>query len=111
MQASERPHNRRAFPRWKAEFDVRYGISGKVHHTRGCEIGEEGISFFSPAPPELSSQIDVAYRLEENADWTEVKALVCHIDGDSVGVEFLNLRRADRMRILEFVCANCGQPN
>src|SRR5688572_25701216 len=79
-------HNRRAFPRWKAHFEVRYGKPGNMHSARGCEIGEDGIAFRSQESFTPAMELDLAYRLEGNSDWTEVKALVCHCDGDSIGV-------------------------
>jgi hypothetical protein len=111
MTATQHHPNRRAFPRWKAKFDVRYGKAGSMRTASGFEIGEDGIAFAAPERFTPAMEIDLAYRFNDGADWTEVKAVVCHCDGDSTGVEFLNLRRADRLRILEYINANCGEAN
>jgi hypothetical protein len=111
MTPRENHHNRRAFPRWRTEFDVRYGKPGAMRTARGVEIGEDGIAFAASDDLLPATEITLAYRFDGGSDWTEVKAVVCHCQGDRVGVEFLNLRRADRLRILEYIGSKCGLPN
>lgn len=103
----KRAINRRAFPRWPAPYEVRY-LVGKSPLTEGkaLEIGEGGLSFVAPEPIQRETELMVEYRLSaEAADWVRVKSIVRHSDGNNVGVEFLNLRRADRLKIVDFVSA------
>jgi hypothetical protein len=103
--------NRRAFPRWAAQFELRFG-TGTAFATAGViEVGEGGMSFYSDEPIALESEINIEYRLDGNDvdgphtgnDWVRLKAVVRHVQGGKVGVEFLNLRRSDRLGILDFI--------
>ena len=42
-----RKGNRRAFPRWKMDFEVRYQVNDKWLDGKPCEIGEGGLSLFA----------------------------------------------------------------
>ena len=103
----QRTSNRRAFPRWEAPFDVRYGIGKEMWDGKSIEIGEGGISFRCEKPLPIESEVNLEYRLHEGeaGRWVKVKAVVRHIKGDAMGVEFLNLRMAERLRIVDFVSA------
>jgi c-di-GMP-binding flagellar brake protein YcgR len=101
-----RKGNRRAFPRWKMDFSVRYQPKDKWLDAQPCEIGEGGLSFFVENLVPLESEIFVQYRLgrgESKDEWITVKSIVRHAKDNSLGVEFLNLRRNDRLKILDFV--------
>ena len=91
-----RKGNRRAFPRWKADFEVRYGMGSEMMDGIPNEIGEGGISL----------TVEKLYRLggkDSKDGWITVKSIVRHAVNKSLGVEFLNLRRHDRLRILDFI--------
>jgi hypothetical protein len=106
--SEKRSINRRAFPRWPAPYEVRYGIGkGKLQDGKGVEIGEGGLSFVAAEPIQRETEMVIEYRLtgSEPADWVRVKSVVRHSDGNTTGVEFLNLRRADRLKIVDFVSA------
>lgn len=104
-----RKGNRRAFPRWKMDFEVRYQINDKWLEGEPCEIGEGGLSLFAEKLVPLDSEIFVQYRLgseknkESKEGWITVKSVVRHAKGNSLGVEFLNLRRQERLKILDFI--------
>ena len=104
----KRSINRRAFPRWPAPYEVRYGLGkDKLKEGKGVEIGEGGLSFVGAEPIQLESELLIEYRLSgsEPAEWVRVKSIVRHSHGNTTGVEFLNLRRADRLKIVDFVSA------
>lgn len=103
MAVSGRPHNRRAFPRWKAQFEVRYGNGSGMQPARGYQIGQTGLGFITAEPPQADCEIEVAYRLDPSEDWTQVRAIVRNSGGHMVGAEFLNIRLADRLRIVDFI--------
>jgi hypothetical protein len=105
--------NRRAFPRWAARFEMRFGTSTRLATAEVIEIGQGGMSFYSDEPLALECEINIEYRLDGNDldlprpgnDWVRLKAVVRHVHGGKIGVEFLNLRRNDRLGILDFIAA------
>lgn len=107
VRQSAQPHNRRAFPRMRAEFEVRLD-DGSVRP--GFEIGQAGLGFECPEPLPADSEMVVAYRLAPEEEWTPVKAQVRYFCDGRVGLEFLNIRRSERLRIMDFVNSN-AQPD
>jgi len=99
--------NRRAFPRWRTGFEVRFWLSDeKESHTASpYEVGEAGISFRCPVAMELESTLKLEFRLSEQEEWIKVKGVVRHVEGALKGIEFLNLSRNDRLKIIDFVTA------
>src|SRR5436309_8698046 len=96
-----RKGNRRAFPRWKMDFGVRYQVNDKWLDAKPGEIGEGGLSFFVEKLVPLDSEIFVQYHLgmgERKDGWITVKSIVRHSKDGNLGVEFLNLRRQDRLK-------------
>ena len=101
-----RKGNRRAFPRWKADFEVRYGMGSEMMDGIPNEIGEGGIALTVEKLYPIESEVNIQYRLGGNDSkdgWITVKSIVRHAVNKSLGVEFLNLRRHDRLRILDFI--------
>jgi hypothetical protein len=104
VPVDRRSVNRRAFPRWPAQFEVCFGAGFEMTMASAIEIGEGGLSFHSENAIALESEINVEYRLEAD-DWVKVRAVVRHVKDGKIGVEFLNLRRDDRLKILDFISA------
>jgi hypothetical protein len=105
--------NRRAFPRWAAGFELRFGTGKQMQTAEVIEIGEGGLSFYSAEPIALESEINIEYRLDlgntvsasKGDGWVRLKAVVRHTRESKIGVEFLNLRMSDRLQILDFITA------
>jgi hypothetical protein len=97
--------NRRAFPRWPYPFDLLYGPARERRSADPMEIGEGGLSFYTSSVLPLGSEVNVEFRLGPQEEWVLVRCRVCHSDGKKIGVEFLNLRMADRLRIVDFMSA------
>lgn len=97
--------NRRAFPRWPYPFDLLYGPARERRSAEPLEIGEGGLSFYTNSRLELGSEVNVEFRLGPEQEWVQVRCVVRHCDGRKIGVEFLNLRMADRLRIVDFMSA------
>jgi hypothetical protein len=105
--------NRRVFPRWTARFELRFGTGTNLVTAEVVEIGEGGLSFYSDEPIAIESEVNIEYRLDagdgdyprKSDDWVRLKALVRHAQGGKIGVEFLNLRRSNRLEILDFIAA------
>jgi len=100
-----RTSNRRAFPRWPARFEMRFGQGKELAEGHGREIGEGGISFESDHLYPLETEIDVEFRLHPEDAWVRVKAVVKHLEGRQTGAEFLNLKLHDRLKIVDFLIA------
>jgi hypothetical protein len=73
------------------------------------EIGEGGLSFYSEEALQKESEINIEYRLTTAAalakgdGWVRLRAVVRHLQDGKVGVEFLNLRLSDRLKIVDFI--------
>ena len=103
MPSDRRASNRRAFPRWSADFSVRYNDGGNFLDGKPVEIGEGGLSFVGAKPFPLGTNMEVEFRLGDAPDWVRIKGVVRHSDGNTTGIEFLNLRRADRLKLVDFM--------
>lgn len=99
-------HNRRAFPRWQASVELRLVRGKSVIAVAAEEISEGGLSFRSPEALAVEDILDLEFRLDGSEGWTRVRCAVRHISGDRVGVEFLTLKRADRLRIVDLLAAS-----
>ncbi len=97
--------NRRAFPRWPIPYDLLYGDGKERRSAEPLEVGEGGLSFHTSSEVVLGSEIAVEFRLGPTLEWIHVKCIIRHVDKKKVGVEFLNLRMADRLRIVDFMAA------
>jgi hypothetical protein len=108
-----RSSNRRAFPRWLVPFQVRYGLGKESIEAEGLEIGEAGLSFLSDKSYPLGTELNLQYRLSADGQgdkaWVPLKVVVRHSDGQLLGVEFLNLLRPDRLKIVEYTTATKAQ--
>ena len=108
--AERRRSNRRAFPRWTSAFEVRYGTGRESTEGKPLEIGEGGLSFVAEKSIPLETELNVQFRLacdaHDEKGWIKVKAIVRHSAGETLGVEFLNLLRADRLKIMDFTTAS-----
>jgi hypothetical protein len=96
--------SRRAFPRWPAEFEIAFGVGKEMIKGQAVEVGEGGLSFYSDHAIALDTEIKIEYRLD-TGDWVKLRAVVRHVKDGKIGVEFLNLRLGDRLKILDFISA------
>jgi hypothetical protein len=96
--------NRRAFPRWPAEFEARIISGSHAYPVEPIEIGECGLSMKIGADLPFQPEFDLEFRLlAPMSDWVRVKVTLKHVDSERCGVEFLNLRREDRLRIVDYI--------
>jgi hypothetical protein len=95
--------NRRAFTRLPASFQV---CCGTVSNWDGYEIGEAGLRFSaSPGVYQAGEELEMKFCLAGANHWIAVKSLVRHTEADKVGVEFLNIRRTERLMISDLFLA------
>ena len=102
-QTPNAERNRRAFPRWKARFVVR--TPGKSFSFESLEMSEGGLSFRTTEAFKIGQTFDFEFLLEGCNDWIKVKSVVRHAEDGRVGLEFLNLKRADRLKIIDHLAA------
>ncbi|MBV9073931.1 MAG: PilZ domain-containing protein [Acidobacteria bacterium] len=97
-----RKRNRRAYPRWIFDFEVRLHWANRSVDCRGYEIGAGGLSFLTDEDIPGEMEIEVEYRLSPETDPVSVKGVVRHVEGKRYGVEFLNLGMKDRLALVEY---------
>lgn len=95
-----RKRNRRAFPRWELDFEVRLSWQGRSISCRGCEIGEGGLSVLCAQELPIEVEIDVEYRLSPQSSPVQVKGSVRYIEGGKTGIGFLNLGLKERLALV-----------
>jgi hypothetical protein len=97
--------NRRAFPRFSTRFAVCLVTDRVTVPAEPVELSEAGLSCRSTEKFEVGERITVEFKLEDAAEWIRVKCAVRHADKGHTGVEFLNLRRHDRLKIIDVIAA------
>lgn len=100
-----RKRNRRAFPRWLLDFDVRLQWENQAVACRGYEIGAGGLSLVSDRELPAEIEMEVEYRLDGKTPAVKVKGTVRHVHSNRYGIEFLNLGMKDRLALVEY-CEN-----
>lgn len=97
--------NRRAFPRLTLPHEIRFGQAREMVAAEPLEIGEGGLSFSSDMALPLESLSNVEFRLQPGDEWIKVRCVVRHSNKEKLGLEFLNLRMSDRLKIVDFMMA------
>lgn len=94
---------RRAFPRWQAAFPVLHGNGEEFQMGAAVDLSEEGLCFLGPCGYALDSVVHIQMQVGPTpADWIRVRALVHRSDLARTAVQFLDLSRADRLRLLDW---------
>lgn len=94
---------RRAFPRWQAAFPVLHGNGDEFRMGAAVDLSEDGLRFVGfcdygkDAVIHLHMQVGPA-----PSDWMRVRGIVQRCEGSHTAVQFLDLSRADRLRLLEW---------
>jgi hypothetical protein len=95
---------RRAFPRWPVT--VLGHCCGRFDRS-SClitDLNEAGLKFVSDQSPEIGDTVEMEWPLDPLAPSPlRIMCRVTYVSNRRAGVEFLNLRLSDRLRILEFV--------
>lgn len=101
-ELERRRRNRRAFPRWALDFDVRISWEKQSAVCRGYEIGAGGLSLTCERELPAEIEIDLQYRLGPQTTPVSVKCTLRHVEGNRFGIEFLNLGLKDRLTLMEY---------
>lgn len=97
-----RKRNRRAFPRWQLDFEVRVRWNKQWAMCRGYEIGEGGLSLASEKDLPRETEIDVQYRLNSKMAPVSVKGIVRYLERGRFGIEFLSLSIKNRLALVNY---------
>jgi len=96
--------NRRRCLRLAAQISVRYGRPGKMTTGRGFDLSEHGIGFTGERLFPVGSTLDIEFRIDSpHAEWFRFTGTVRHAEQDRMGLEFVDLGEADKMRILQVI--------
>ena len=94
---------RRAFPRWAVSLDCKATAkSGDVP----CvihDLSENGLGLVCSRPAAVGKEVDLWWRLGTSQE-IETHCVVRNSDQAEVRVEFVKLSRANRLRILHYIC-------
>ncbi len=95
---------RRAFPRWAVALECE--ASGKAGNQPVVinNLSENGLGLVCGSSAEVGEQFDLWWRLGANGEPVETHCVVRAADESKVGVEFVKLSRANRLRLLHFIC-------
>jgi hypothetical protein len=99
---------RRAFPRWKIHLPLLYGAGAPTALGTVLDLNDDGLSFRSERQYRVDSVLDLELQLDQTG--IPVKALVRRNTDGVVGVQFLNLSRSNRLRVLDY-CLGKHQPS
>ncbi len=101
---------RRAFPRWPVALTCQ--TNSKKGSFPGVirEITESGMGLVSAYDSELGEEYTVAWRIESGAEPLHVDCVVRNSKPERTGVEFLNLKMEDRLRIARMIGASRVNP-
>jgi hypothetical protein len=87
---------RRSQSRAAMDFEVRYGMcGGALAACEGQDFSAGGMSFTGSKIYPPGTELELRYRLAGKEQWTKLRALVRHRDGDRMRVKFLSFRTDD----------------
>lgn len=99
---------KRAFPRWKIHLPVLYGVGAPTALGTVIDLNDEGLGFRCERQYRVDTVLDMELQLDEAA--IPVKAVVRRCLDGVVGVQFLNLSRSKRLRVIDY-CLGKHQPS
>lgn len=95
--------NRRVAPRVALKFKVRHGkpTEGKLCEGVGREISIRGLGFLSDKKYDLGNEIDISFKLPSSTTDVRTRGRVCHVRGNTIGAEFVDLPLCDMLKIVD----------
>ena len=101
---ARRKRNRRAFPRWRHEFDVQVSWGAQSLACRAYEICEGGLSLSCDQSLPEGVELNLQYKLDPQLAAVTVKGLLRNSSAGRAGIEFISLTKKDRLALVKF-CA------
>lgn len=101
MSDADYPGNRRAFPRWDADFSVTYQTNSKPQRNgKAVQVSVEGIALAGSEAYPPGTEINLHFELGEDGAFDTV-GIVRSQDGDVMRVEFVRIFREQRLRMTD----------
>ena len=97
---------RRAFPRWPVALTCQTNVKKSSFPGVIREITENGMGMVSAYDSAIGEELTVAWRIESGIEPLHVDCVVRNSSPARTGVEFLNLRMKDRLRIARMIGAS-----
>lgn len=86
------------------EFAVRYGTKDEMLEGRGTDVSEKGIGFKGTKIFPEGTSVELKFSLgSNNAEWFTAQGVVRDVAEERMGVEFVNMSEAERMRLLKAI--------
>lgn len=101
---------RRAFPRWPVALTCQTNAKKGSFPGVIREIAEAGMGLVSAYDSEVGEEFTIAWRVESGLEPLHVACVVRDTTPHRTGVEFLNLRMQDRLRIARMIGASRVNP-
>lgn len=101
---------RRAFPRWSVALTCQTNARKGSFPGVIREITENGMGLVSAYDSAVGEEFTVAWRVESGLEPLHVDCVVRNTSPDRTGVEFLNVKLRDRLRIARMIGASRVNP-
>ncbi|MDP9269333.1 MAG: PilZ domain-containing protein [Acidobacteriota bacterium] len=103
-QDSPSAAERRIYPRFPAPVMVRYGAVAASTSGYAYDISEGGLGFAGDEPQPIGSEIRVRFKWDSPmGEWYDTRAIVRHVDGNKMGVQFLDLKESVKIKLVEMI--------
>ena len=90
--------------RFHADIPVRYGSKGNMLEGKGNAISEKGIGFSGKKVFFPGESLEIEFCIDPNgAEWFKAQGIVRDVTEERMGVEFVEMNEADKMRILRAI--------
>jgi len=95
---------RRITLRSEVRFEVRYGVGNDLATGESFDIGAGGIGLIGPRQYPVGSELDIHFRAKDREqDLMKMKAVVRHATGRRMGLQFVNVRASDHLRVVQTI--------
>jgi c-di-GMP-binding flagellar brake protein YcgR len=98
------PSERRAYPRIAAPVLVRYGTTSATNAGYAFDISEGGLGFTGEELEPIGCEVRIRFKWDAPlGEWFDVRAVVRHVQGKKMGVQFLDLRESVKIKLVEMI--------
>lgn len=95
---------RRAFPRWAVALECEASAKGGSLPGTIQNLSENGLGLVCSRSADVGEEFDLWWHLGLSGEALELHCVVRDADRSKIGVEFVKLSRANRLRILHYIC-------
>jgi hypothetical protein len=96
--------DRRVYPRFHAPVVVRYGDNAADRPGYAHDISEGGIGFSGDETMPPGSEVRLRFKWDSPlGEWFDTRAVVRHVEGNKMGVQFLGLNESVKIKLVELI--------